>query len=233
MKTRERILSNIRTSLSIGGNFRNPEPRKLKGQDGGGGRVQPPLSRFIKQCEQTQAKIHPVADIHEAAQSIRALIKVKKVKRVVLWDHPLTQSVMAEVDGDQGVEGLIWNPSRFEDQRTDDKGKARLSDTDLGLTAVDFALADTGSLVLMAAAGHDPLVSLLPPIHVALLEEDQILESIDVFLERINESQSLRSRTFNLISGPSRTGDIELTMSLGVHGPKEVHVILLGSNKIR
>lgn len=227
MKTRQRILDSIRTSLSIGGDSRTLEPPKIKDQDSGGANLQTPLDRFIRQCEKTQAEIHPVADIHQAAQSIYALIEEKKVRGVVLWDHPLTRSVMEEIDRDRGVEWLVWNPSKSEDQWSDDRGKTRLSDMDLGLTAVDFALADTGSLVLMAAEGHDPLVSLLPPIHVALLEEDQILESIDVLMERVNDSKSLQSRAFNLISGPSRTGDIELTMSLGVHGPKEVHVILL------
>jgi L-lactate dehydrogenase complex protein LldG len=167
-----------------------------------------------------------VKDIHQACQSIRALIEEKEVTRAVLWDHPLTRAVMETLDEDQKVQWLVWNTSRFEDQRSDDQGKNRLSAMDLGLTAADFALADSGSLVLVAGEGRDPLVSMLPPLHVALLQENQILEGIDLLMEQIGGRKWPESGSFSLISGPSRTGDIELTMSLGVHGPREVHVVL-------
>jgi L-lactate dehydrogenase complex protein LldG len=227
MKARERILSDIRNYLSIRGDIINQRPQEMQNLKVGRKPLHVPLDGFIKLCEQTQAKIHSMTDITQATHFFHSLLREKKVRHVVLWDHPLTQLIMEAVQGSEKIEWLVWNPSKFEDQRTNDQGKTRLSEIDLGLTAVDFALADTGSLVLMAAEGHDPLISLLPPIHVALLKEDQILESIDVLLDRIRDSGYFQSRTFYLISGPSRTGDIELTMSLGVHGPKEVHIILL------
>ena len=226
MKTRERILGTIRTALSTTGRAEAPEPREVGGRIGPQGRLQASVDGFVTRCEQTQATIHHVGDIHQACQSIRTLIQEKDVARAVVWDHPLTRSVMQALDKEHNVEWLVWNPSRFEDQRSDDRGKNRLSAMDLGLTAADFALADSGSLVLVAGEGRDPLVSMLPPIHVALLGENQIVEGIDLFLERISGGEWPESGSFNLISGPSRTGDIELTMSLGVHGPKEVHVVL-------
>ena len=226
MSAREEILRQIRSSLKITGDRGGPVSRKLAERQPEKARTESPLEGFIRRCEQTQAVIHRVAGLHEAVRSIHGLFNSKEVRRVVLWDHPLTRSVMEELGRDRDVEWVVWNPSRNEDQRSEGQGKTRLSQMDLGLSAADFALADTGSLVLVASEGHDPLVSILPPIHVALVAEDQILEGIEVLLEQVNRTESLRPASFNLISGPSRTGDIELTMSLGVHGPREVHVIL-------
>jgi L-lactate dehydrogenase complex protein LldG len=74
------------------------------------------------------------------------------------------------------------------------------------------------------------LVSLLPPVHIAVLRSSQIVASLDEAItnlssRRTNQADAWRSATF--ITGPSRTGDVELTLSIGVHGPKELHVIIL------
>jgi L-lactate dehydrogenase complex protein LldG len=185
------------------------------------------IDAFIKQCDQTLANVCIVQDIPQAARLITNLIKKKDVRNIVLWDHLITQKLMESIPRDQQLEFLVWNPSRFKHQHSEDQRKEQLSRMDLGLTAADFGLADTGSIALFAGEGQDPVISLLPPIHVALLVEDQILGGMGDLLDRILHDPSLQSRTFNLISGPSRTGDIELTMSLGVHGPKEVHIIIL------
>jgi L-lactate dehydrogenase complex protein LldG len=107
---------------------------------------------------------------------------------------------------------------------------ARLAKCGVGVTAADCAIAETGTIVLSSDETNALLVSLLPPVHVAVLRSSQIVASLDEAItnlssRRTNQADAWSSATF--ITGPSRTGDVELTLSIGVHGPKELHVIVL------
>ena len=91
-----------------------------------------------------------------------------------------------------------------------------------GVTKSICGLADTGSILEKDGEG-DPLhASLLPEIHIALLRESEILPSLDQGIHLVRESKSAA-----FITGPSRTGDIEMSQTIGVHGPGEVHVFLV------
>ena len=108
---------------------------------------------------------------------------------------------------------------------------SQLANCDAGVTAVDYAIAETGTIVLSSDEPNALLVSLLPTIHIALLRPSQISASLGEVIsklnvERVGPGKSCRSASF--ITGPSRTSDVELTLSIGVHGPKELHVIIVG-----
>lgn len=90
-----------------------------------------------------------------------------------------------------------------------------------GLTGADGAIAETGTLVLTDAPGRPIIASLLPEIHVALLSASKVYEAMPEALQLPDIRQSTLGA---LISGPSRTADIEMTLTIGVHGPREVHV---------
>jgi L-lactate dehydrogenase complex protein LldG len=103
---------------------------------------------------------------------------------------------------------------------------------DLGLTGVDLAIAETGTLVLVSGAGRPRSTSLLPPCHIAVFDRTALVESlrqVGVFLEAWHSDGAppARGAVINFITGPSRTADIELTLTRGVHGPKEVHAIFV------
>lgn len=100
---------------------------------------------------------------------------------------------------------------------------------DIGLTGVDYAIAETGSCVLLPRKGVSRVVSLLPPVHIAVVESGQVLPSLDELftLRRSDFLNGNLGSYMNLISGPSRSADIEYTIVTGVHGPGEVHLILL------
>ena len=101
----------------------------------------------------------------------------------------------------------------------------------IGITGADYAVAETGSVVILPRKGLSRLVSLLPPVHVALVRPQDAVETLDdLFLLRRLEFHRLggdMGSYLNFITGPSRTGDIEQTLVVGVHGPKEVHLVLL------
>jgi L-lactate dehydrogenase complex protein LldF len=93
-----------------------------------------------------------------------------------------------------------------------------------GLTGSFGAIAETGTLILAGGQGRLQTASLLPPLHIALLERDKIYTSL-ADVTRLPEIQAFPSVV--LVSGPSRTADIEMTLTIGVHGPGELHVIIL------
>ena len=101
-----------------------------------------------------------------------------------------------------------------------------LSDIHIGITQADYGLADTGTLVMFAEAGEGRALSLLPPIHIAVLEESRILASLDELLAREPDFPA-RSSAMVFTTGPSRTADIERTLTVGVHGPGELHVVIV------
>lgn len=98
------------------------------------------------------------------------------------------------------------------------------SQAQAGITGATAGVAETGSIVLTAAIGKPASTSLLPPIHIAILEENRIYKNLPhVF----NMEEVTKASSVTIISGPSRTADIEMTLTIGVHGPGEVIVFLL------
>ena len=103
---------------------------------------------------------------------------------------------------------------------------------DIGVTGADFATAETATVVLTTRRGVSRLASLAPPVHVAIVRPEDVVEKLeDVFLLKRLDYLSGRERFgtyMNFITGPSRTADIEQTIVVGVHGPGEAHMVLLG-----
>lgn len=95
-----------------------------------------------------------------------------------------------------------------------------------GLTGATYAIADPGALVVLAGREEERLISLVPPRHVAVIPADRILTSLDE-LFTVLPDPARESSSMVLIGGPSRTGDIEMTLTLGVHGPREVCVVIV------
>jgi L-lactate utilization protein LutC len=103
--------------------------------------------------------------------------------------------------------------------------KDDLFTVDVGITSVQAAIADTGTLVLDSSVERNRLVSLIPPIHIAILDASQIFATLGDVLAALQTGEELNP-AITFITGPSRTADIELTLTLGVHGPQELYVII-------
>lgn len=102
----------------------------------------------------------------------------------------------------------------------------RLGRVPAGLTGADAGLADTGSLVLGHGPGRPRLASLLPPVHIAILPIQRLLPGLPAFLAAQPQALSAASN-FVIVTGPSRTGDIEMIPVFGVHGPRQLDVVLI------
>ena len=109
----------------------------------------------------------------------------------------------------------------------DDAARAELRDKlarcDFAVVEADYAIAATGTLAMIATPERPGSLTLLPPVNVILVNAERILPDLAAALEAIGPA-AITSHRLALITGPSRTADIEKRIVLGVHGPREIHV---------
>ncbi len=170
--------------------------------------------------------------IAEAAGYIRQVAEDAAATSLLRSDHV----VLDEIGLDAAMEGLSFATKKIaSEESSKDRDLKRLEFredmivADIGVTGVDYAIAETGSVAITAGKGVSRLISLLPPVHIAVLRSFQILPSLDeLFTIRRNEFLETGSLNYaNIISGPSRSADIEQTLIKGMHGPREVHMVVL------
>jgi len=102
-------------------------------------------------------------------------------------------------------------------------------DFEVGITNAQAAIAETGTLVLDSSCERNRLVSVVPPVHIAIVAASRIYATLADVLAMLQSAPEV-SPAITFITGPSRTADIELTLTIGVHGPKELYVIIDESN---
>ena len=105
--------------------------------------------------------------------------------------------------------------------------RAACASAEVGITAADYALADTGTLVMLSSPREARLVSLLPPAHIAVVPRERILTGLDELFSLLPNPAEVSS-SMVLITGPSRTADIEQILVRGVHGPGQIAVVVAG-----
>ncbi len=170
--------------------------------------------KFQQGLELIGGKYVSVANPREAAAAVQQIITTSKAKKVALSDSPLAQQVSQQVDAD-----VIW---------LDNASAEEMFDCEIGLSGAQYACAETSTLVLETDTERNRLCSLVPPIHIAIVEAKKILPTLGDALQATGaKSPDQISRAITFITGPSRTSDIELTLAIGVHGPQALHVIMV------
>ena len=174
-------------------------------------------------------------DARAAGEHILNLAKGMEARSAVYSLHPVVRDAVVSADfEDAGITTVPIAIARDDPDTDEETDRARLRSVmeaaDLGVTGVDYAIAETGTCVIIPRRGVSRLVSLLPPVHVAIVERGQVLPSLDELftLRRDDFIRGDFGSYMNLITGPSRTADIEYTIVTGVHGPGEVHMVLVG-----
>jgi len=181
-------------------------------------RIEDPPARFLEELDVLGGHGERVAGMDEARDYVVALARERGAKLVVRWDVEDLER-MDEALAEAGVEVVVWRD--LEDFR-EVAGRA-----DVGLSAAAWAIAETGSLVLESGPGKGRTVTLLPPTYVAVVPVERLLRTVPEAIERYAQGGGLPA---NLCfhTGPSRSGDIEMSLAIGVHGPGDVHVLLVG-----
>lgn len=173
------------------------------------------VERFRQALEAVAGRCFVVQDEAEAAEVVRQIAEQRNSQRVAVSDSPLAVRVM--------------NVAALPSEILENAAAEDLFDCDLGVTGAQWGVAETGTLVLESDAERHRLASLVPTAHVALVEAGQVRQTLGEVLQAINErGESGLSRAITFITGPSRTSDIELTLAIGVHGPAELYVVVIG-----
>ena len=171
-----------------------------------------PLDLFKQNLEAVGAHCISVNSDTDIADALTRIITNLKAQRLAISDNPEVERLLNLTDLEIEELGIVPNASdifRF----------------DVGITTAQAAIAETGTLVLDSAQERHRLVSLVPPIHIAIVDASKICETLGEALTLLRKGKEI-SPAVTFITGPSRTADIELTLTVGVHGPQELYVIV-------
>ncbi|MEW6143779.1 MAG: lactate utilization protein C [Thermodesulfobacteriota bacterium] len=173
---------------------------------------------FIKELLNVNTEVQQIETEVELKAYIIELARRKRALSFAIWDTEYLRSL--------GLTDFLKGKGLREIKSND---KNEIAEAGIGISGADYAIADTGTIVLLTDENRPRSVSLLPPVHVAIVKKSDIVSNIrELFIilkQTLDTTQSVPS-CMTFITGPSRTADIELNLTLGVHGPKELYVII-------
>lgn len=171
-------------------------------------------------AQAANAVVHGPMSRHGVPRAVTGIATGHGARSFIAWDDPGVPGVNAGLSA-QGMERLQHEVPK--DDRLDHN--LEYSAVVVGVTGADAGLAESGSVVLAHGPGRPRMASLIPDVHIALLHVGDIHRNLAHWAA---ESTGLVAETTNLVlvTGPSRTGDIEQQLNLGVHGPRHVHVVM-------
>ena len=171
-------------------------------------------------------KVHRCDSYDDASDYIASLAFERNLNHIVISDQESTGRLnLGKGNLPPKSEITVVKPN----DQNPSFNRLQAVNADIGVTGVDYAIAETGTCVVSASNEVGRLVSLAPPMYVAVVGKGQVLPSLDELftLQRKDFVDGNSSSYTSLISGPSRSADIEYTLVTGVHGPGEVHLLLV------
>ena len=189
------------------------------------------LLQLRESAERAGAVVSMARSIEEATEYVVSVVRNIEARSVVRSGHDVLDRLGIDAAlATAGVEVTVSAaPQGGDRQSKREELRQQAARADVGITGVDYAIAETGSCVIVPRPGVSRAVSLLPPVHVAVVEAGCVLPSLDeLFVLRRSDFLNGKMGSYmNIITGPSRSADIEYTIVKGVHGPGEVHLVLL------
>lgn len=231
MNAREAFLQRVRLAVTEGNRRSGAPALPARGTVGYQGSGADPVERFRREFGVAGGFSEQVPDGEAAVGTVVRLLRERQARTVLLERSTLLERL--ELPRRLHREGFgVWDATvGSKETRREQAFRA-----DVGLTGVRYLVAETGSLVMTTSPDTPRSTSLLPPIHIALAEPRQILPDLfdlfDLFTPEACPDRPAAApppSCLTLITGPSKTGDIELKLVTGVHGPGEIHLILVGA----
>jgi len=225
MSDRTAFLTRIREAAARGRAHRvhvNPDATHTAAYVGGG---DDPVATFLSEWIAVGGRGQRVQGVEGLHSYLSGLLDSFPVKNVIRWQHPLLDRL--EIDRllhERQMTVHSWD--KLAAQTADERWPTAFA-ADLGITSVDWAVAETGTLALCSHPGQGRVVSLLPPNYLAIIEPQQIVPDLFDLFERLEEQKLNLPSNVALVTGPSKTGDIELKLTTGVHGPGNVNVMVV------
>ena len=220
---RDAILESIRSHLSLSKNLDAREEEIQHKTERGPGLVSTvisdttPVDIFKASLEEVDGHCLIVHDetelVHALTEILRNLRQTKLSSlRIAVSDSTEVRRLTELIDLD--LDEVAVTPSA-----------AEVFSFDIGISGAQAGIAETGTLLLDSARECHRLVSLVPPVHIAILDASQIVTTLGDALSLMRKDEQV-SPIITLVTGPSRTADIELTLAIGVHGPQELYVVI-------
>lgn len=167
--------------------------------------------RFLEEVKKLSGVGQKISS-SEIDSALKPLVTEQNIRKATVWETPhLRQLGVTEILNSLGVDLVSPNA-----------GKHEMALCDLGITEADYLLPESGTLVLRSSAEKPRGVSLLPRIHLAIVRPEMLRADMHQVFAEAKDSHYLV-----FITGPSRTADIELTVTLGVHGPRNLYVWMM------
>ncbi len=217
---RSRILERLRRTSNTPPYYLNP----LKDREPEWQAKQPPLGDlaevFAAELEKVDGKVIRVPDWQALPEAVSPWFREYRIGSVMTGTEPRLEPLRAHLAGELGLDIRTY-AGTLEEQ------KAEIFSTDCGVTTSRGGIADTGSVLLVPTPEEPRLLSLAVPVHLVVVEKTNLFATLGAFLDT-GEFQRDTPSNLVLVSGASRTADIELTLTVGVHGPKVFLVALVG-----
>lgn len=181
------------------------------------------VERFAMEVNAVGGEAFVVSDLEAAGRELHRLLAESGARSAICWNHDLLERLrLRQLLAAPGV--AVHNYDSLVNLPIDEQRRILLA-CDVGITSCDCAIAETGTLMMLSRPGQERVASLLPPMHVAIVERQQIVpDLLDAFA--MLGAETLPSNV-TFITGPSKTGDIELQLTTGVHGPGKWRVIVI------
>ena len=222
MSNRDAFLARVRQAAEQGrqyGVHLRPVPEEI-GYSGVEGDL---CERFAAEVNSVGGQAYVVANLAAAAGQLQSLLAEAGAQTAACWKHELLDRLgLAELLAAAGVQ--FYDHDQLSALAPAEQLRLLLA-CDVGITSCDCAIAETGTLMMCSRPGQERVASLLPPMHIAVVERQQIVPDLIDSFAALNRSALPSNVT--LITGPSKTGDIELQLTTGVHGPGKWRVIVI------
>jgi L-lactate dehydrogenase complex protein LldG len=222
--SRESFLARVRDAARAGSAYR-VHTVDLPANVGYCGAGDDPPARLVAEVNAVGGQGKLVSGLAEARTELRQLLDRYSPKTALCWQHPLLESLqLSELLSAKGTSRLDYDSlSALEP----DEQRKRMLAAEIGISSATLAVAETGTLAMSSGPGAERVASLLPPVHIAVVSAEQIVPDLfDLFAIMQTTAPAMPSN-WTLITGPSKTGDLELKLTTGVHGPGTWHVIVV------
>lgn len=220
---REAILARVRKALGKSGELsgaRADADRYLEMHSRGPHPAAAPdrVSQFVERATHMESSVERLASRDDVPRAVARYLDALELPEAI-----------AKQKSHEGVcwpefADLDWRGAGLSIEPRPTQGHDRL-----GITGCLCAIAETGTLVVIPGAQMHTATALLPDTHVVVVRAADVVATMEDAFARVRAAKSRLPRAINLISGPSRTGDIEQTIVLGAHGPYRVHILLIDS----
>jgi len=181
--------------------------------------------RFTKEWTTLGGKVFSVKDRNELAQGLKQIIQERNLQKAMRWDHPELENLrLEEIFSDTQASLSKWP---LDKKYSDWIGKAAAMEA--GIVWPDIVMAETGTIVLPSSSpGQPATICVLPITLIAIFTTAQLVDGLASVMKFFKERYGTDlPTTTTFISGPSRTTDIEMVLTIGVHGSRYVYALIL------